>query len=117
MDLFVCSEFCFVCGIASDDSHRALMQIIYPAHVIAAAAFYFARKFTHTQIRKNPDGKEWWEQYGVRIEDLRGIRSKTPVPANPHPQKFIADLLMNDLFVVGEHVIDSRRCSRYGGCI
>lgn len=67
-------EFCF-CGIAcwsADDSHRTLMQVIYPAHVIAAAAFYFARKFTHTQIPKNLDGKEWWEQYGVRIEDLRG---------------------------------------------
>jgi hypothetical protein len=54
------------------------MQVIYPAHVIAAAAFYFARKFTHTHIEKGPDGREWWEQYGVRIEDLRGTPHATP---------------------------------------
>jgi protein BUR2 len=48
------------------------MQIMYPPHVIAAAAFYFARKFTHTELPHDVDGKEWWEQYGVKIENLRG---------------------------------------------
>lgn len=47
------------------------MQIMYTPHEIAAAAFYFARKFTQTEIPKGPDGKEWWEQYGVKIEHLR----------------------------------------------
>ena len=54
-------------------SHRTMMQIMYPPHVIAAAAFYFARKFTHTDVPRGSDGKEWWEHYGVRIEQLRGI--------------------------------------------
>jgi hypothetical protein len=48
------------------------MQVMYPPHVIAAAAFYFARKFTHTEVPRSADGKEWWEQYGVKIENLRG---------------------------------------------
>ena len=71
-----------VVGLVVDGSHRTLMQVIYPAHVIAAAAFYFARKFTHTHIEKGPDGREWWEQYGVRIEDLRG----TPTPHSLSPR-------------------------------
>jgi hypothetical protein len=49
------------------------MQIMYPPHVVAAAAFYFGRKFTQTKVPRNADGKEWWEQYGVKIENLRGI--------------------------------------------
>ena len=49
------------------------MQIMYPPNAIAAAAFYFAKKFTQTEIPRSPDGKEWWEQYGVKIEQLRGI--------------------------------------------
>ena len=51
------------------------MQIMYPPRVIAAAAFYFARKFTGTEIPKEPDSKEWWEHYGVKVEHLRGISS------------------------------------------
>jgi protein BUR2 len=54
-------------------SHRTTIQIMYPPHVIAAAAFYFARKFTRTTLAKGPEGKEWWEEYGVKLEDLRGI--------------------------------------------
>jgi len=54
-------------------SHRTTIQIMYPPHVIAAAAFYFARKFSRTNLSKGPDGKEWWEEYGVKLEDLRGI--------------------------------------------
>ena len=101
----------------ADDSHRTLMQIIYPAHVIAAAAFYFARKFTHTQIPKGSDGKAWWEQYGVRIEDLRGIPPKIPLPGNPlAPETLSWNLLINICFV-DEYFIDSRRCSRNGGCV
>jgi len=46
---------------------------MYPAHVIAASAFYFGMKFTGTKVPPGPDGKEWWEQYGVKIENLRGI--------------------------------------------
>ena len=53
-------------------SHRTVMQVMYTPHVIAAAAFYFARKFTHAEIPKRPDGREWWEEYGVKIEQLRG---------------------------------------------
>jgi hypothetical protein len=49
------------------------MQIMYPPHVIAAAAFYFARKFTKTEVTRGMDGKEWWEIYGVKIENLRGM--------------------------------------------
>jgi len=52
------------------------MQLIYPAHVIAASSFYFARKHTQTVVPKSPDGKEWYEQYHVKLEDLRG----------PHPK-------------------------------
>jgi hypothetical protein len=48
------------------------MQVMYPAHVIAAAAFYFARKFTQAEVPKGANGKEWWEDYGVKIENLRG---------------------------------------------
>jgi len=55
-----------------------MMQIMYPAHVIAAAAFYFARKFTHTEVPRGSDGKEWWEQYGVNIELLRGKNHHFP---------------------------------------
>ena len=55
-----------------DCSRRTVMQVMYPAHVIAAAAFYFARKFTQTEVSKCADGKEWWEDYGVKIENLRG---------------------------------------------
>lgn len=60
-----------------DCSHRTTIQIRYPAHVIAAAAFYFARKFTQTTIPKGAGGKEWWEEYGVNLEDLRGTQSRT----------------------------------------
>ena len=49
------------------------MQIMYPPRVIAAAAFYFARKFSGTEIAKEEGSVEWWEEYGVRLEDLRGI--------------------------------------------
>lgn len=59
-------------------SHRTMVQIMYPPNVIAAAAFYFARKFTHTEVPRSPDGKEWWEQYGVKIEALRGISDICP---------------------------------------
>jgi hypothetical protein len=44
---------------------------MYTPHVIAAAAFYFARKFTLTEVAKRSDGREWWEEYGVKIEQLR----------------------------------------------
>jgi protein BUR2 len=59
--------------VHTDFSHRTMVQIMYPPNVIAAAAFYFARKFTHSDVPRNPEGKEWWEQYGVKIEPLRGI--------------------------------------------
>jgi hypothetical protein len=49
------------------------MQIMYPPRVIAAAAFYFAKKFIGTEIPKEEGAKEWWEEYGVDLEDLRGI--------------------------------------------
>lgn len=49
------------------------MQILYPPEVIAAAAFYFAKKFTKTTVPASSDGKEWWETYGVKLDDLRGI--------------------------------------------
>lgn len=45
---------------------------MYPAPVIAAAAFYFARKFTNSDVPRDAEGKEWWEQYGAKIEHLRG---------------------------------------------
>ena len=51
------------------------MQLIYPAHVIAASSFYFARKHTQTIVPKGPDGKEWYEQYHVKLEDLKGSHS------------------------------------------
>ena len=48
------------------------MQLLYPPEVIAAAAFYFAKKFTKATVPPSPDGKEWWETYGVKLDDLRG---------------------------------------------
>lgn len=51
---------------------------MYPPHVIAAAAFYFARKFTQSEVSRSSDGKEWWEQCGVRLEHLRGTRELAP---------------------------------------
>ena len=49
------------------------MQVMYPSHVIAAAAFYFASKFTKSEVPRTSDGKEWWQEYGVNLESLRGI--------------------------------------------
>ena len=60
-----------LCCLGTDDSHRTVMQVMYTPHVIAAAAFYFARKFTHTEVHTGDEGKEWWEQYGVKIDQLR----------------------------------------------
>ena len=49
-------------------SHRTVMQI----HNVSFA--YDRRRFTKTEIpRSAMDGKEWWEEYGVKIEHLRGI--------------------------------------------
>ena len=60
-------------GGGGDSSHRTTIQIQYPAHVIAAAAFYFARKFTATVLLPRLGDKEWWEEYGVKLEDLKSI--------------------------------------------
>jgi hypothetical protein len=54
------------------------MQVMYPAHVIAASSFYFARKHTQTMVPKSPEGKEWYEEYHVRLEDLRGTKHLKP---------------------------------------
>jgi protein BUR2 len=59
-------------------SLRTPMQVMYPAHVIAASSFYFARKHTQTIIPQSPEGKEWYEEYHVRLEDLRGTKYLKP---------------------------------------
>jgi protein BUR2 len=65
--------------LETDGSLRTLMQVMYPAHVIAASSFYFAKKHTQTIIPKSPEEKEWYEEYSVRLEDLRGTKCIKPI--------------------------------------
>ncbi|KAJ5750073.1 hypothetical protein N7533_007101 [Penicillium manginii] len=53
-----------------NDSTYTILCLQFPARVIAAAALYAAARHTQVAFPDDSQGRPWWEQIDVRIEDL-----------------------------------------------
>lgn len=53
-----------------NDSTYTVLCLQFPPRVIAAAALYAAARHSQVAFPDDPQGRPWWEQIDVRIEDL-----------------------------------------------
>ncbi|KAJ5095534.1 hypothetical protein NUU61_004890 [Penicillium alfredii] len=53
-----------------NDSTYTVLCLQFPSRVIAAAALYAAARHCHVAFPDDDEGRPWWEQIDVRLEDL-----------------------------------------------